>query len=471
MAYSHQFVIGNLSQMTTVASLETFLGLDKQNLRGKEFTVVELGVKKNGQPLGIAFVTVHVSMKKHMLGFNKQVLDGHIITVKFLSSHQYFLKCKQWVMRQDGVISSKSLKPKCLSKYSPLRSKFYLCDFGANLLHRSMLKDIENIKAMGYDYGVSCMVVPGYNIAQSEQALKLSKENSEGLYYTAGIHPHFVDMYTSDSIAVIRNMVMENCIAVGPTGMDFTKDSSLSNKKKQQEVFEAQVKLACEIGNKPIYVYERGAHLEVLTILTKNRDKLAGILIHDFSGTPKQAEAYVKIGCYIGVTGGSVLLQKKRGKTFSEFRAKVPLEQILLESRGLPTLIHKPQVDHPRAIRTCKDSKRNETHPVSIVEISVHLAQSFNISVEEVTRKISAASMIFIRDLSKSKPCTSKSKAKIWKGTYFDILYTFGFLLFVWLCCFIGFQQLLHLQSFLEENHPGMYKYVAFWKFYATSGQ
>ncbi|KAL3862353.1 hypothetical protein ACJMK2_008325, partial [Sinanodonta woodiana] len=61
----------NLSQTTTVASLKTFLGLDKLSFRGKEFTVVELGVTKNGQPLGIAFVTVHVCMKKHMLGFNK----------------------------------------------------------------------------------------------------------------------------------------------------------------------------------------------------------------------------------------------------------------------------------------------------------------------------------------------------------------------------------------------------------------
>ncbi|KAL3862352.1 hypothetical protein ACJMK2_008324, partial [Sinanodonta woodiana] len=80
------------------------------------------------------------------------VLDGHTITVKYLYGHQYFLKCKKWVMRQDGIISSRGLKPKLLRKNSPLTSKFKLYDFGANLLPMSMVKDIENIKAKGHHY-------------------------------------------------------------------------------------------------------------------------------------------------------------------------------------------------------------------------------------------------------------------------------------------------------------------------------
>ncbi|KAL3862351.1 hypothetical protein ACJMK2_008323, partial [Sinanodonta woodiana] len=220
------------------------------------------------------------------------------------------------------------------------------------------------------------------------------------------IHPHFVDEYNSDSMEVIRNMLHRHFIAVGPTGLDYTNDCSLSNKKKQEEVFEAQVKLACEIGHIPIYVYERGAHSEVLTILTKNKDKLAGILIHNFSGTPEQAEAYVKIGCYIGVTGDSVLLQRNNGMKFSEFRGKVPLEQILLESSGLPTFINKRQVGHSSAPPACNDFKTNANHPVSVVQVSFDLAKSFNISVEEVTSKISAASKHFVWDLSKSKQRT-----------------------------------------------------------------
>ncbi|KAL3862355.1 hypothetical protein ACJMK2_008327 [Sinanodonta woodiana] len=421
--YTHHFMIGNLSKMTTVASLKTFFGLDKLNLPGIEFTVVELGVTKNGQPLGIAFVTVNVCMKKHMLGFNKQVLDGRTITVKYLHAHQYLLKRQQWVMKQDGVITSRHLRPKFLIK-------FKLFDFGANLLPMSMLKDFENTLANGYHCGVTLMVIPGYNIKQSKKALELCKEHTGQLYFTAGIHPHFVDEYNSDSMAEIRNMVEEHCIAVGPTGLDFTNDCSLANKKKQEEVFEAQVNFACKIGNRPIYVYERGAHSEVLTILTKNKDKLAGVLIHNFSGTPEQAEAYVKIGCYIGVTGDSVLLQRNNGMKFSEFREKVPLEQILLESNGLPSHIRKQQV----GLQACNDSKQNANHPVHVVRVSLALAKSFNISIAEVSTKISAASKCFIWDLSKPKLHTSITKAKQGKGTYFK-MYAFGFcLLFLFIC-------------------------------------
>lgn len=66
--------------------------------------------------------------------------------------------------------------------------------------------------------------------------------------------------------------------------------------------FSLQIQLACEI-QKPLFLHERDAHKEMVNLLTLYKDKLPTCVIHCFTGTKEQAQTYVEMGCYIGLTG------------------------------------------------------------------------------------------------------------------------------------------------------------------------
>lgn len=87
--------------------------------------------------------------------------------------------------------------------------------------------------------------------------------------YYLGIHPHdsksIVDEPESWS-EFEQIATAAECIAIGPCGIDLTRD--LSDPEIQKEVFEKQIKLACNL-QKPLLIHERAAQSEVVEILKK----------------------------------------------------------------------------------------------------------------------------------------------------------------------------------------------------------
>ena len=67
-------------------------------------------------------------------------------------------------------------------------------------------------------------------------------------------------------------------------------------------MFEHQVELACEL-KKPLLLHERDAHQDLVDILNKYKDRLPSIVIHCFTGTSEQAQSYLDMGMYLGMTG------------------------------------------------------------------------------------------------------------------------------------------------------------------------
>lgn len=64
--------------------------------------------------------------------------------------------------------------------------------------------------------------------------------------------------------------------------------------------------MACTL-KKPLFIHERDAHKEVLEVLGKYKGRLPPVVIHCFTGDASQAAAYLKEGCYIGLTGESLI--------------------------------------------------------------------------------------------------------------------------------------------------------------------
>lgn len=73
--------------------------------------------------------------------------------------------------------------------------------------------------------------------------------------------------------------------------------------------YDFQIELAIQL-NKPLFVHERDAHEDLISILDQFKTKLPAVLIHCFTGTAQQALAYLDKGFYIGLTGKLQLLTK-----------------------------------------------------------------------------------------------------------------------------------------------------------------
>ena len=60
--------------------------------------------------------------------------------------------------------------------------------------------------------------------------------------------------------------------------------------------------LACEL-QKPLFVHEREAHSELVSILESFGKRLPPTVIHCFTGSAEHAAKYLQMGFYIGLTG------------------------------------------------------------------------------------------------------------------------------------------------------------------------
>lgn len=92
-----------------------------------------------------------------------------------------------------------------------------------------------------------------------------------------------------------------------------------------------QVKLACEI-KKPLFLHEREAHDDLISILSKYKDGLPATVIHCFTGTVKEAKKYLEMGFYIGLTG--YLCKEKSDDGVRKLLEDniIPLDRLMVET-------------------------------------------------------------------------------------------------------------------------------------------
>src|SRR5579884_3335105 len=100
---------------------------------------------------------------------------------------------------------------------------------------------IERAKAAG----VERMIVVGYDLESSEQAVKLAVEYSGLLYAAVGIHPHDARSWSENMAERIRNLADQaGVVAIGEIGLDYYRD--LSPRDAQMGAFREQLELAAE---------------------------------------------------------------------------------------------------------------------------------------------------------------------------------------------------------------------------------
>ena len=260
-----------------------------------------------------------------------------------------------------------------------------LIDIGLNLMHKSFDKNREEIIRNANEVGVSQFVITGTNIKSSKTALDYAKQDQfKGvLFSTAGVHPHDAKTCNENTVETLREFAKEDCVvAIGECGLDYNRNYSPQD--VQRKWFEEQVKLADEL-DMPLFLHEREAHEDLVKILSKYPDMCEKACVHCFTGTKEEAEKYLELGCYIGVTGW--ICDERRGQSLQEAVTVIPPEKMMIETDA-PFLI-------PRNFP--KKPKSNKNKPEYLPHILNTIAEYKGMDSEELGEKVSETTREFFK--------------------------------------------------------------------------
>jgi TatD DNase family protein len=153
--------------------------------------------------------------------------------------------------------------------------------------------------------------------------------DEEGVAYTFGIHPWFLDEETcKQQIRNVENSVVHpNVIAIGEAGFDRLRGPSPD---LQLEVFEMQVAIAEEL-RKPLIIHCVRAWDELLATQKRLRPRTKW-MIHGFRGSPEHAVQLLSKGFYLSIWFNFAI----RSESETLLRS-LPKDKFFLETDGAET--------------------------------------------------------------------------------------------------------------------------------------
>lgn len=172
--------------------------------------------------------------------------------------------------------------------------------------------------------GVERIVCPGIDLSSSRRAVDLA-ESFEGVFATAGTHPHEAsgfDPDTADRIAEL--LTRERVVAVGECGLDFFR--MRSPKEEQIRALRVHARIARET-DLPMVVHVRDAWDEVLRVLDEG--DVRDVVVHCFTGDVATARACVSRGWYLSFAGNVTYPQNAHMR---EAAAAIPIDRLLVET-------------------------------------------------------------------------------------------------------------------------------------------
>ena len=173
--------------------------------------------------------------------------------------------------------------------------------------------------------GIVGLVVPAVKRSSWASLLSMAENYKGGAKIALGLHPYFIESHQESDLLELESHLSEcpsSCVAVGEIGLDAT----VSEYKQQEYFFDRQLELAARFSL-PVVIHSRKTHSQVY-----KKVKLAGVsggVIHAFSGSRQEAEAFLSLGLKLGV--GPVITWPRAAKTRSVL-SSVGLESLVLET-------------------------------------------------------------------------------------------------------------------------------------------
>ena len=258
-----------------------------------------------------------------------------------------------------------------------------LIDIGLNLMHSSFRKDRLEIIEEAKKAGVTQFIITGTNVHSSQTAAEYASKYPETLFSTSGVHPHDAKTCNGHTIFELEKIAKnDSVVAIGECGLDYNRN--FSPQDQQRKWFEAQVELA-ERLDMPLFLHEREAHEDLCEILKKHDSVIDKSVVHCFTGNKQEAQNYIELGCYIGVTGW--ICDMRRGKNLQKAVSVIPPEKLMIETDA-PFLIPKNFDKRP---------KKNRNEPKYLPHILKTIALYMNIDEEELANQVNKNTKEFFK--------------------------------------------------------------------------
>ena len=256
-----------------------------------------------------------------------------------------------------------------------------LTDIGANLTHSSFAADRKAVIERALGAGVRRMIVTGADLASSRQALSLAEQHAMQLWSTAGVHPHHAEGFSPPQREALLELLRSSkVVAVGECGLDYFRN--LSAPDSQRAAFTAQLELAVQSA-KPVFLHQRDAHADFLSVLREFAGALKGGVAHCFTGGPAELDDYLGLGLFIGVTGW--VCDERRGQQLRDAVPRIPAERLLIETDA-PYLL-------PRDLNASGKSRRNE--PRNLPHVAAAIANLRGETLESLAKSTTANAAAF----------------------------------------------------------------------------
>ena len=225
-----------------------------------------------------------------------------------------------------------------------------LFDSHAHLNDARFDEDREALIQKLQEEHVDLVLNPGADIETSISSVELANKY-DFIYAAVGVHPHDVGDLDDTAIDTLRKLATENekVVAIGEIGLDYYYDNY--PRDIQQKWFIKQIELANEL-KLPIIIHDRDAHGDTLEIIKKYKSPEIGCVLHCYSGSVELAREYVKMGCFISLSGTVTFKNNKKTK---EVAKEIPLDRLFIET------------DSPYMAPTPHRGKRNDPSLVQFV--------------------------------------------------------------------------------------------------------
>jgi len=252
-----------------------------------------------------------------------------------------------------------------------------LTDIGANLGHESFQADFSEVLSRAHAAGVSRIMLTGSCLESTDHAVaQRGEQQGVQLYATAGLHPHHAADWSDDHTQSYGALAeQKKIVAIGEAGLDYNRNYAPHDAQKR--AFAAQIELAVRTGL-PMFLHQRDAHADFLQILDPALPRLAGAVVHCFTGSREELGDYISRGLYVGITGW--ICDERRGQHLLEAVSDIPADRLLIETDA-PYLL-------PRTLRPRPKSRRCE--PAHLPEVARVIAEARGVDAETLARQTTA---------------------------------------------------------------------------------
>lgn len=221
---------------------------------------------------------------------------------------------------------------------------FMLVDSHCHLDFPEFAPELDAVVARAREAGVELCVSIGTTLEKYEQVRAVA-ERFDNVYCSVGIHPHEADKEVLvDAVPLIERARYTKVVGIGETGLDYYYEHSAREAQKQN--FRHHITAAREL-NLPLIVHSRDAEDDTIAILEDEMGKghFTG-LIHCFTGTQKLADAALRLGFSISVSGIATF---KNSSDLRDVLKTVPLNRLLVETDApyLAPIPHRGKRNEP----------------------------------------------------------------------------------------------------------------------------